>query len=222
MNSPILRNLSQEETDGSEPPVPGDSDEEVCGDGSGPESGEEFLSQTTLELPGNGSEPEAELEKGEVEEVDMRDSQRDSWWGNAYKYIHETERFDKIVVPIELLFDWMVAGRPSENEYLNTFTKYDLKYLESTQTSIHKNFHPFSFQKNQSSSYTRKVAHARNFNLRHVLFSSYLDYCLDQYQLYGHGDATAKLCSPEDWRWWCSANSQDSPKILFFLYVVKW
>ena len=86
-------------------------------------------SQTPASPPGAVSDLESQ------EDEDMRDSQRPgAWLGNAYVLYNQLEREEekakKTVVPVSILYEWLVDGTPSETEYLGTFSEDDLKQLD--------------------------------------------------------------------------------------------
>ena len=118
----------------------GESDKEGAGDEAAPlADDDDGLSDSTMELPGGGpgdTAPVTEVDSSDESvsdssEVDMRDSQRDSWWGNAYKYWNAEDRLDKTVVPIEVLYQWMLDGYLSKmsQAYAETFCKDDIQLL---------------------------------------------------------------------------------------------
>ena len=120
-----------------------DSGEEAAGgsddhgdDGDDGDSADDdgiLVSADTLHLPGHSpvalSSGDERVDALNDADVDMRDSQSDSWWGPAYQYLCQQDKVERKVVPIEVLYQWMVDTYPSQRcaEYQNTFTRYDLR-----------------------------------------------------------------------------------------------
>ena len=72
--------------------------------------------------------------KSEVEDCDVRDSQRQgAWLGNAYVMYNELDRelekARKVVVPIAILYEWLVDRKPSESLLAHAFSEDDLQQL---------------------------------------------------------------------------------------------
>ena len=121
---------------------PAESDSEASRAEAAPLDDDDGRSDSTMDLPGGGpgdvapvtevdSSDESDSDESVANEVDMRDSQRDSWWGNAYNYWNKEDKLDKMVVPIEALYQWMVDGYPSQmsEAYANAFCKEDVQLL---------------------------------------------------------------------------------------------
>ena len=99
------------------------------------------LSASTLQL----GTPEGKVEvptppspgasiKSDFEDCDMRDSQRPgAWLGSAYVMYNELDRelekARKVVVPIAILYEWLVDGKPSESLLAHAFSEDDLQQL---------------------------------------------------------------------------------------------
>lgn len=66
---------------------------------------------------------------GEPEPDKSPDSQRPgAWMSGAYLAHSSQDRLEKVCVPIEVLFEWMVDRRPSATDFVGTFTKADLRH----------------------------------------------------------------------------------------------
>ncbi len=108
----------------------------------------ENMSDSALELggqdssDGEGVESEGSMPPNSKEDMDedgeefspQGDSQRpDAWMSGAFMACAKMDRLERKVVPIDVLYSWFVDRRPSENhaEYHGTFSKQDLRYLDS-------------------------------------------------------------------------------------------
>jgi hypothetical protein len=72
-------------------------------------------------------------DKGDEDIFDesQRDSQRPgAWMGSAIALFNRLEKTGKIVVPVEVLYEWLVDGKPAEKgEYAGSFYIDDLECL---------------------------------------------------------------------------------------------
>ena len=112
----------------------------------------ENMSDSTLELggrdssDGEGAESEGSMPPNSKEPMDevcgsdgeafspQGDSQRpDAWMSGAFMACAKMDRLERKVVPVDILYSWFVDRRSTQHgaEYHGTFSKHDLRYLDS-------------------------------------------------------------------------------------------
>ena len=154
----LRRRASESEEEEVDSNPPRDEPEAAADEASAADEGDEgdasdacsVLSASTLELPGRGEDgddapvehamtdvdSDAAMDEGEdgksaIDEMLQGDSQRPgAWLGNTIALFNRLEKTGKMVVPVHVLYEWLVDGKPAETgEYGGTFYVDDLEYL---------------------------------------------------------------------------------------------
>lgn len=83
------------------------------------------------EIPSVPPMPTDSESSAEEEEEFAGDSQRPgAWQSNAYLHYNALDKA-KVVVPVQVLYEWVIDGKPSGADFQGTFNGKDLQYLTS-------------------------------------------------------------------------------------------
>ena len=86
--------------------------------------------EPTGEIPSVPPMP-TDSESSAEEEEFAGDSQRPgAWQSNAYLHYNALDKA-KVVVPVQVLYEWVIDGKPSGADFQGTFNSKDLQYLTS-------------------------------------------------------------------------------------------
>ena len=107
----------------------GESGDDQDGDAKATRDDDEGSEQSLAGDSNREQEQETDCESSEDERMPDSQNPSGSWWAQAYQEFAEQEQARATVVPLQVAYEWMLDGRPSDSAYAGTFTSEDLTPL---------------------------------------------------------------------------------------------